>query len=72
MNKQLIFKSTSLATSMAAILIAGVASAHNNMVFTDVDGDGVISAEEITSVVDAKRAEKLAKYDADGLSLIHI
>lgn len=66
MNKKLILKSTTLAASMATILVAGIATAHNKMVFTDVDGDGVISAEEITTVMDAKRAEKLAQYDTDG------
>ncbi|MFT4726721.1 MAG: hypothetical protein ACI9UN_001216 [Granulosicoccus sp.] len=34
--------------------------------FTDTNGDGVISADEITVIRDAHQAANMAKYDADG------
>ena len=56
---------TSIATLVAGMLIAPV-MAMDSIKLTDSNGDGVISAEEITQVRDKHKAAMLQQYDADG------
>ena len=59
---------TLITTAMAAIVsvLASGAIAKGPMNLSDLDGDGVISAEEIQTQVDAQRTEKMALFDTDG------
>lgn len=54
------------ASSLICILMSATLSAQQTPQFTDDDGDGIISAQEITQVQDAQRASRLAQYDVDG------
>lgn len=64
MVKQL--KSTIVSTFIATSLLSGAAMAMSVTELQDTNGDGVISAEEITAAREAAKAEKLAQFDTDG------
>lgn len=66
MNKQNKMKTSIISAIAATGLFAGVAMAMTPVELSDTDGDGVISAEEITSAREASKAAKLAQYDTDG------
>ena len=56
----------SLAVAIAAVLFGGTSLAADKVEFTDTDGDGVISAEEITAAREVNRSTILAEFDVDG------
>jgi len=66
MSIQKHIKSTIVSSFIATSLISGAALAASSTELQDTNGDGVISAEEITAARDAGKAEKLAQFDADG------
>lgn len=66
MKKQNTLKSNTFAATFAAILISGTTLAADKVEFADTDGNGVISAEEITAAREANKAARLAEFDVDG------
>lgn len=66
MKKQTVVKQTTLCLVIAAALAGGLALAKGGLTLSDTDGDGVISAEEITLAREAKKASVLLEFDTDG------
>ncbi len=66
MKAPLIYRSLLYTTPIAAMLLCASVFAQQIPQYTDVDGDGVISAEEIIWVHDALRADRILQYDTDG------
>ena len=66
MTKQAKIKSTAIALAAATGIFSGAALALSPVALTDTDGDGVISAEEITAAREAHRAAVLSEFDTDG------
>lgn len=64
MNKQTVLSAFAIAGMTAAL--SASAMAKEPLSLSDVDGDGVISAEEIRSQVETQRAARIALFDTDG------
>ena len=57
---------TTLAVAAIAAALSTSALARGPIELRDVDGDGVVSAEEIRTLAEERRAARLTRYDADG------
>lgn len=66
MKKQNTLKTSLIAAVVATGLISGAAIALTPTELSDTNGDGVISAEEITAAREASKVAALAQYDTDG------
>lgn len=66
MNKSTTGFSTVLTTALALGVFASTAGAVQITEFSDFDGDGVISAEEILEARKADKEAALLQYDTDG------
>ena len=66
MSKRITIKSLAITSAVAAVLVSGGVFAKGNLTLSDTNGDGVISAEEITAARAASKADMLAQFDTDG------
>ena len=60
-------------TDLPTLGVAAIAAALTTAAFAkgpielrDIDGDGIVSAEEIRTLAEEQRAERLAQFDVDG------